>query len=148
MVLEDSDVRDGDQPAELVIRALLPEEARLHANLAAAGFEAPEEYFRSLMTPAVLSAMGACCYVGEVDGERVTTSFAVTLGDFVGIFNVATPPAHRRRGYGAAVSARAVRDGLNNGARWAWLQSSSAGYPVYERLGFRTAESWHCCVMP
>jgi predicted GNAT family acetyltransferase len=148
MVCDDPSALRNDRPADLVIRALLPGEAPVHAKLASLGFDAPEEYFRKLMTPAVLSAPGARCYVGEVDGEPVTTAFAVTLRDFVAIFNVATPPVHRRHGYGAAVTAQAMRDGLSNGARWAWLQSSPAGYPVYQRLGFRTGESWRCWIMP
>lgn len=148
MVLEDPRALDDDQPAEMTIRALLPEEAPVHAHVAALGFEAPEEYFRKLMREAVLSAPGARCYVGEVDREPVTTGFAITFADFVGIFNIATPPLHRRHGYGAAVTARAVRDGLRDGASWAWLQSSPAGYPIYERLGFRTVESWRCWVTP
>jgi N-acetylglutamate synthase len=126
----------------LEIRQLHPQEARLHAGVAAAGFEAPEEPFRQLVTPEVLRLPGVRCYLGEVSGRPVTTGMGVTLAAFVGIFNIATPPADRRRGYGAAVTARAVTDGLAAGARWSWLQSSAAGYPVYERLGFRTIESW------
>jgi len=68
------------------------------------------------------------------------------LENHVGLFNVATLPAHRRRGYGAAITERAVRDGLDRGARWAWLQSSTAGYGVYEKLGFRTQQSWECWI--
>jgi N-acetylglutamate synthase len=97
---------------------------------------------RRLVTPAVLTAAGVVCYVGEVDDEPVTTGVGVTLGDHVGVFNIATPPALRERGYGAAVTARVVRDGLEHGAQRAWLQSSAAGFHVYQRLGFRTVESW------
>ncbi len=129
-------------PAGLVIQTLSSGRADLHASLAAAAFEAPEEYFRRLVTPAVLSAAGVVCYGGEVDGEPVTTGVGVTLGDFVGVFNIATPAAHCRRGYGAAVTARVVRDGSEHGAQRAWLQSSPAGFHVYQRLGFRTVESW------
>jgi predicted GNAT family acetyltransferase len=74
----------------------------------------------------------------------VTTGMGLTIGSYVGVFNIATPPARRRRGYGAAVTVRAVADGVAAGARWAWLQSSGAGYPVYDRLGFRTTEDWNC----
>jgi hypothetical protein len=56
------------------------------------------------------------CYVGEADDGLVTTGIGVTLGAFAGIWS-RPPPAHRRRGYGAAVIARAVSDGLAAGAR-------------------------------
>ncbi|MFZ2058493.1 MAG: GNAT family N-acetyltransferase [Acidimicrobiales bacterium] len=145
MVLEDSSQLGATHATDaLVIRELVPAEAHLHAQAAAAGFEWPVEAFVHLLTPAFLALPGMRCYLGEVDGEPVTTGFGVTLGSCVGIFDVATPPAQRRRGYGAAVTARAVADGLAAGAKWAWLQSSEQGYPVYERLGFRTAEVWSC----
>ena len=146
-------VRDGaDGGAELAtgprlqIRQLGTDEGNLAAVIASEGFEAPIEPFLALLTPRVLSVPGVRCYVGTVDGEPVTTGIAVTFGDSVGVFNIATPPRHRRRGYGAAVTGRAVADGLAAGATWAWLQSTPEGYPVYERLGFRTVERWHCWV--
>lgn len=130
----------------LVIRELEPDESHLHATVAARGFEAPAGPFLQLMTPTLVAASGVRCYMGEVDSVPVTTGLGVTLGGSVGIFNIATPPAHRRHGYGAAVTARAVSDGLAAGATWAWLQSSRAGFAVYERLGFRTVEGWRCWV--
>jgi N-acetylglutamate synthase len=130
----------------LVIRELLPDEAPLHARVAAAGFQVAPEMFLQLMTPAVLAAPGVRCYLGEVDGQPVTTGLGVKLGSNVAIFNIATPPEHRRRGYGAAITARVVADGLAAGARWSWLQSSAEGYKVYERLGFRTIEAWPCWI--
>lgn len=144
MVLEDPSGRADTDPDGLVIKLLAPESASDHASLAAAGFEAPEEYFRQLMTTGLLRGAGVRCYLGEFDGEPVTTGVGVTLGDSVGIFNIATPSAYRRHGYGSAITARIIRDGLRSGARWAWLQSSPTGYPVYLRLGFQTVESWHC----
>ena len=128
----------------LVIRELLPDEAPLHAHVAAAAFEVPPEMFLQLMTPALLATPGVRCYLGEAGGQPVTTGLGVKLGSYVAIFNIATPPEHRRRGYGAAVTARAVADGLGAGAQWSWLQSSAEGYKVYERLGFRTIEAWPC----
>jgi ribosomal protein S18 acetylase RimI-like enzyme len=130
----------------LVIRELSPDEAQLHARVAAAGFEVPLEMFLQLMTPSVLATPGVRCYVGEADGLPVTTGLGINLGSNVAIFNIATPPEHRRRGYGAAVTARAVADGLAAGAMWSWLQSSPDGYRVYEGLGFRTIESWPCWI--
>ena len=145
MTLEDFGQLGAAQAADgMVIRELEPVEAHLHARLAAVGFEAPVDAFLQLMTPSVLAVPGVRCYLGEVGDQPVTTGLGVTLGSYVGIFNIATPPAQRRRGYGAAVTARAVSDGLAAGATWAWLQSSERGYPVYQRLGFRTVEAWSC----
>jgi N-acetylglutamate synthase len=147
MVLEDPGaVTSARAPDALELRELSPEQVGLHASVAAAGFEAPEELFVQLMTPDVLRLPGVRCYLGEVDGRAVTTGLGVTLGAFVGVFSVATPPEHRRRGYGAAVTVRAVADGLAAGAKWSWLQSSPPGYATYIRLGFRTAETWPCWV--
>jgi GNAT superfamily N-acetyltransferase len=131
---------------DLVIEVLDPEQAVVHAKVAAAGFQAPAEAFLQLTTPAVLGRPGVRTYLGKVDGEPVTTGVGVCFDNHVGIFNVATLPDHRRHGYGAAITAQAVRDGLDRGARWAWLQSSPAGYGVYEKLGFRTLESWECWI--
>jgi len=130
----------------LVIRELLPDEAPLHAQMAAAGFQVPPEMFLQLMTPEVLATPGVRCYLGEAGGQPVTTGVGVKLGSNVAIFSIATPPDHRRRGYGAAVTARAVADGLAAGAQWSSLQSSTDGYKVYESLGFRFVEAWTCWV--
>jgi N-acetylglutamate synthase len=147
MVIEDTgQLTAAKAVSGLVIRELLPDEAPLHARVAAAGFEVPPEMFLQLMTPEVLAVPGVRCYLGEVGGQPVTTGLGIKLGSNVGIFNIATPPEHRRRGYGAAVTARAVGDGLDAGARWSWLQSSAEGYKVYERLGFRTMEAWPCWI--
>ena len=147
MALDEPGQLDAAQAVKgLTIRELSPREAHLHAHLAAAGFEAPVEMFQQLMTPALLGLPGARCYLGESGGRPVTTGFGVTLGSYVAIFNIATPPAHRRHGYGAAVTARAVADGLDAGAEWSWLQASPAGQPVYERLGFHTVETWPCWI--
>ncbi len=146
MVLNDGSALDRAEAGDLAIKVLPPAQAVVHAEVAAAGFEAPLEDFRRLMTPAVMGRSGVCCYVGELDGRSVATAVSVRLGTHAGIFNVATLPANQRRGYGAAITARAVRDAFRNGAEWAWLQSSQAGYRVYERLGFRAVESWECWI--
>ena len=147
MVMEDPAAVTGARPlAGLVLRELSPEQVDLHVSVVAAGFEAPEEPFAQLVTGDVLRLPGVRCYLGEAGGQAVTTGVGVTLGDFTGVFNIATPPAHRRRGYGAAVTARAVADGLAAGAKWAWLQSSPLGYATYTRLGFETVETWKCWI--
>jgi GNAT superfamily N-acetyltransferase len=125
----------------LKVRELAPEEAEPHVVVAAAAFEAPQELVRQLVE-SLLSVPGARLYLGEADGRPVTTGLGVTIGSFVVLLNIATMPKDRGRGYGAAISARAASDGLAAGASWSWLTSSAAGHGVYERLGYRTIESW------
>ena len=131
---------------ELVVRELMPDEASVHARVAAAGFDEDPRHFERLLRPSVLAAEGVRTYIGQVAGKTVTTALGVTSEDYVAIFNVATPKAHRGRGYGAAITARSVADGLASGAEWAWLQSSPSGYRIYEALGFTTLEQWHTWV--
>ena len=130
---------------ELRIRRLGPKSSGLHGALAARAFGAPADLFDQVTDPA-LTLAGTRVYLGEVDGEPVTTGLAVALRDAVAVFNVATPPEHRGRGYASAITARAINDGLAAGASWSWLQSSDAGLGVYERLGFQTLELWSCWV--
>lgn len=87
-------------------------------------------------------------YVGEVEGQPVPTGMSITLGDQVGVSNVATVAAHRRRGYGGAVTARLISDAFAAGGRLACLQSSPEGLGVYGQLGLRTVEMWPCWVVP
>ncbi len=147
MVLEDpAAVTSARQLPGLALRELSPGQVGVHARVAAAGFQIPEEPFVQLMTPDLLRLPGVRCYLGETGGQAVTTGMGVTVGGFTGVFSVATPPAHRCRGYGAAVTARAVTDGLAAGAAWAWLQSSPPGYGTYTRLGFQAVETWNCWI--
>jgi GNAT superfamily N-acetyltransferase len=124
----------------LAIRRLEPHQGPVHAKVAAAAFGCPEEMF--LPGPGLMWLDGLRCYAGQADGRTVATALSVTAGEFTGIFNVATEPAYRGRGFGTAVTARAVADGVLAGAAWCWLQSSPEGYPVYRDLGFRTIETW------
>jgi predicted acetyltransferase len=72
-----------------------------------------------------------------MDGRPVATSFLLVTGDVAGVHIVGTLPEYRRRGIGAAMTQRCVDDGWSYGCTVSALQSSSSGYPVYERLGYR-----------
>jgi N-acetylglutamate synthase len=111
------------------------------ALVAAAGFGAPTDVLRALYAPELLGLAGMAIYVGRVAGDPVTTAIGYRTGDDVGIFSVATPAEHRRRGYGSAITAHAVRSGFRAGADLAWLQTSAIGESVYRSLGFRRVAS-------
>jgi GNAT superfamily N-acetyltransferase len=94
------------------------------------------EMMRGLFVPE-LAGSGMSNYLGRVDGESVTTAVGFCIGDDLGIFGVATPPEHRRRGYGAAITAHVIRSGFETGADMAWLQTSAMAETIYRTLGFR-----------
>jgi hypothetical protein len=135
---------DVSAPDGLVLRELAPDEAHIHCDIAGPAFDAPPELLAGVITRRVLALPELHWYVGEVDGAPVVTAISVVVNGGVGIFNVATPPDRRRRGYGAAATAGALNDGLAAGAGHGWLQSTDIGHGIYERLGFETIELWPC----
>ena len=141
MILRDPALLEPALRSGAHIRQLGPDEGRVHAEVAAAVFGDDVEVAQAGATPAILSAPGLRCYVSDVGGDAVATAMGVTHVGCVAVFAVATLPQHRRRGYGSALTARAVIDGFAAGAGWAWLQASAEGTGVYERLGFRAVET-------
>ena len=135
-------VRAPAVPA-LRIRRLEDTELAVHGRIAERAFGVPAHVFDTV-SEAALRVPGTALHLGEVDGVPVTTSLSMSGGGATAVFNVATAPEHRGRGYGAAITAHAVAVGFDAGARFAWLQSTPAGHPIYERLGFRTLERWSC----
>jgi ribosomal protein S18 acetylase RimI-like enzyme len=107
--------------------------------VAATGFEIPGELLAALYLFEVAELEGIEYYLARLH-EQDVWAIGYTVDDAVGIFNVATPPEFRRRGYGSIVTAHAVRAGFDAGADFAYLQSSSLGESVYRRLGFRQVD--------
>lgn len=93
--------------------------------------------------PATLDVRGFTGLLGRAaDGAGAAASAVFVTGVTAGVYNVATRPEHRRRGYGEAVTAAAARVGAEAGARRAVLQASEAGEPVYRRMDYATADRY------
>lgn len=110
-----------------------------HVRLLEEAFGMPPELTRGAFPIRLLFQPGVTVWLGEADGEVVTTALSVATGSAVGIFNVGTPEQHRGKGYGGAVTAHAVRAAS---ASRAFLQSSPLGESVYRGLGFEVVEHW------
>ena len=119
-----------------------------HIRTAVAGFDLPEAIIRPVMATDLLDTEAATVYVGYTDGEPVTTGLGFRSGDTIGVYNIATLPSARKRGYGAAMTARIAADGAAAGCDVAILQATAMGRPVYERLGYRTVVEYMGYVEP
>jgi hypothetical protein len=79
------------------------------------------------------------CWVGYAGGLPVATAAIVATNGVAGLYNVATMPDFRERGYGEAITRFALHNALaeHPGSRLI-LQATGLGLSLYERMGFRT----------
>jgi predicted acetyltransferase len=79
-------------------------------------------------------------YIGWSNGQPVALS-SVCYGDGVaGIYAVATRSDYRGRGFGRAMTLKALYNAKDRGYEIAVLTSSNLGLPVYQQIGFEI-----CC---
>ena len=136
-------------PGEHAIRRVT-DEATLedHVQAAAIGFDMDEALVRTIMGGSLEAADDVAVYVGYTDGLPVTSGLGLRTGRTIGVYNIATVPWARKRGYGAAMTTRIVADGAAAGCDVAVLQASEMGYPIYQRLGYRTVVEYMGYVDP
>jgi len=82
------------------------------------------------------------------DGHAVAGATLYLAHDVGGVGWVGTLPDAGRRGYGAAVTWRAVEEGRRRGVRFLNLQASPMGAPLYTRLGFVTPTHYRWFLAP
>lgn len=128
-------------PAGLEVRRVrTPDELRDFARINAANWKPPDDQvlrFHELAGSLTL-AQGApqWYYVGYLGGTPVAAAELTIGGGVAGLYGVSTLEAHRRRGFGAALTLRPLRDARAAGLRTAVLQASAEGAAMYRRLGF------------
>src|SRR5204863_3483023 len=106
-------------------------------SIGSACFHVPITWFTEVFdSPAVWEDFRS--YVGYLNGHAVATAAIVKSDGVLGVYNVATLPEHRRRGFGESVMRYALADARRaHGIRRTVLQSTPAGLRLYERMGFR-----------
>jgi hypothetical protein len=137
ILFQDEQQRIAETGGLMIEVVTTPEQQRAFADVVAGSFELPRELTNAFESPILLATSGMTLYVGMMDGLPVATSLLFETDGVAGVHVVGTLPDYRRRGIGAVITQRSVADGWNHGCIVSALQSSSSGYPVYERLGYR-----------
>ena len=119
-----------------------------HCQVVTAGFGSDPAVALGTACPDLLFRPECVVYVGYADGDPVVSGLGWRTGRTIGVYSIATIKSARRRGYGAAMTARVVADGVSAGCDVAALQASEMGRPTYERLGFRTVVRYAAYVDP
>ena len=85
---------------------------------------------------------GMMYLIVRVEGEAVATGLVRFASGVAGVYGITVRRAFQRRGLGSLATLLTVREGARRGARVAILQATKEGFPVYEKLGFRTLTSF------
>jgi GNAT superfamily N-acetyltransferase len=142
MVLDSSpDLRDVPREVELVWVGDTSG-AWDFANVAADGFREEASGLSDLIR-AIFSKRGSliapdtAAFVVRYKGEPAATALTMVKEDVAWIGWVATRRQFRGRGLGRLATEAATRAGFTLGAKFASLEATTMGVPVYQRLGFR-----------
>jgi ribosomal protein S18 acetylase RimI-like enzyme len=105
-------------------------------------FHVPIAWFSEVFDPGIGGQDTFVCWVGYRDGLPVATAATVSGNGVIGLYNVATAPEHRQRGYGEAITRHAIdaalrETGSREDATRFVLQSTLDGLGLYQRLGFQ-----------
>jgi hypothetical protein len=74
-------------------------------------------------------------YIGYLGDEPVTSSTLLLAGGIAGLYDISTPPALRRQGFGSAISWAMLHEAQKRGYRDAFIWSSNLGKGVYSKVG-------------
>ncbi|MBM4418405.1 MAG: GNAT family N-acetyltransferase [Chloroflexi bacterium] len=129
-------------PALTIRRATTVAEVLDFARVVAANWSPPDDAVVAFYTagaPFILRPDSPIdLYVGRVDGEPVAAAELCLVDSVAGLYSVCTREAHRRRGYGTALTLHALHDAREDGAEVGALQAADQGQRIYARAGFRT----------
>ncbi|MCK8490268.1 GNAT family N-acetyltransferase [Spirosoma sp. RP8] len=84
-------------------------------------------------------------YIGEYNGQVVATGTLFVTDESAGIYDIATRPAWRKRGFGSRMFERLLWEANQQSASQVVLQASADGLTIYKHAGFSevgTVQVW------
>ncbi|MEU2876617.1 GNAT family N-acetyltransferase [Streptomyces sp. NPDC007070] len=137
-------VPDPAHPDLTFVRVRTDDHLRAYADINSRAYGFPSEEGRDGLVGSALWKNDVYAYLGLRDGVPVTCAGAVEAQGRLFVVLVATLPEWERRGYGEAVTRKALHEGARaTGLTRATLHATAAGAPVYPRIGFRPNSPMH-----
>lgn len=125
-------------PELTFVRVRDDEQLTAYADLNSRAYGFDPDDGRDGLVGSALWKSGVHAYLGLRDGVPVSCAATVETDGRLFVVLVATDPAWERRGYGEAVTRKALYEGGRaTGLTRATLHATAAGAPVYPRIGFR-----------
>jgi GNAT superfamily N-acetyltransferase len=130
-------VPEPTHPDLTFVRVRTDEQLRAYADLNSRAYGLPLEHGRDGLTGSALWKEEVHAYLGMRGDVPVTCAGALEAEGRLFVVLVATDPRWERRGYGEAVTRKALHEGARaTGLTRATLHATAAGAPVYPRIGF------------
>ena len=79
-------------------------------------------------------------FVGYLNDKPVATNLLFNGGGVASVYAIATVPAARGKGIGAAITLQPLLESREQGYKYAVLFSTEMGVPIYKRIGFRMTD--------
>jgi GNAT superfamily N-acetyltransferase len=131
-------------PELTFVRVSTDEHLQAYADINSRAYGFALEDGRDGLAGSALWKDGVHAYLGLRDGVPVTCAATVEADGRLFVVLVATDPGWERRGYGEAVTRKALHEGARaTGLTRATLHATAAGAPVYPRIGFRPNSPMH-----
>ncbi|MBC2878646.1 MULTISPECIES: GNAT family N-acetyltransferase [Streptomyces] len=125
-------------------RVRTDEQLRAYADLQSRAYGFPLEEGRDGLAGSALWRNGVHAYLAARGDEAVACAATVAARGRLHVVFVATDPRWQRRGYGEAVTRKALYEGARaTGLTRATLHATAAGAPVYPRIGFEANTRIH-----
>ncbi|CAN0655268.1 GNAT family N-acetyltransferase [Nitratireductor aquimarinus] len=138
------DLREADLTEAMDQIPLKDRRRFVNATLKVHGYEELHRAGLSRVIGAIRPETGL--FVLEEGEEPVATAICVHDSDLAGLFEIATRPSWRGKGYGRRVLLSALKWAQSHGAERAWLQveaDNEVAVGLYKAMGFREIYSYH-----
>ena len=121
-----------------VTRVREARDVEIAGHLQADAFGLPQAAMTRLLEASLACATPPQIFIASRGGTAMSTVTITPHGKTAGVWTMATPQAHQRKGVGRALHTRGLCDLRGEGVRRFYLFATEAGRPLYQNLGFET----------